>query len=208
MISDAVEPRDRAAQRAAAVVRRRRAAARRSARARCPRRQRGGSRTPRAIARSASREARPAEPRASSGSRCRGSTAGHPAGRTRTAASHRPRPCTWIAFMKIASTSGPLFAVDLDVDVELVHQLRGRGVLEALVRHHVAPVAGRVADRHEHRLVASARASANAASPHGHQSTGLSACCRRYGELSAASRFGMACYYHCAEFPTRRRLLR
>ena len=48
---------------------------------------------------------------------------------------------------------GPLLAIDLDVDEQLVHQLRGRRVLEALVRHHVAPVARRVADRDEHRLV-------------------------------------------------------
>ena len=32
-------------------------------------------------------------------------------------------------------------------------------------------------------------ASAKAASPHGHQSTGLSMCCRRYGLVSAARRF-------------------
>ncbi len=48
---------------------------------------------------------------------------------------------------------GPLLAVDLDVDEVLVH-LRGRGgVLEALVRHHVAPVTGRIADRQQHRHV-------------------------------------------------------
>ena len=34
-----------------------------------------------------------------------------------------------------------------------VHQLRGRRVLERLVRHHVAPVAGRVPDREQHRHV-------------------------------------------------------
>src|SRR2546425_7628006 len=37
--------------------------------------------------------------------------------------------------------------------------------------------------------LSSARAFANAASPHGYQSTGLSACCRRYGLVSSASRF-------------------
>ena len=52
---------------------------------------------------------------------------------------------------------GPLLAVDLDVDEQLVHQLRDRRVLEALVRHHMAPVARRVADRHEHRLVGALR---------------------------------------------------
>src|SRR4051812_12934866 len=38
----------------------------------------------------------------------------------------------------------------------------------------------------------SRRAMANASSPHGHQSTGLSACCRRYGLGSSASRLAMA----------------
>jgi len=37
---------------------------------------------------------------------------------------------------------GPLLAVDLDVDEELVHEARRRLVLERLVGHHVAPVAG------------------------------------------------------------------
>jgi hypothetical protein len=39
-----------------------------------------------------------------------------------------------------------LFAVDLDADEALVHLLCGAGVLEGLVFHHVAPVAGGVAD--------------------------------------------------------------
>ena len=47
---------------------------------------------------------------------------------------------------------GPLLAVDLDVDEQLVHHARGGVVLEALVRHDVAPVAGRVADREQDRL--------------------------------------------------------
>jgi hypothetical protein len=48
---------------------------------------------------------------------------------------------------------GALLAVDLDADEVLVHH-RGRlGVLERLVRHHVAPVAGGVADRQQDRLV-------------------------------------------------------
>ncbi len=46
-----------------------------------------------------------------------------------------------------------LFAIDLDVDEQLVHDARGRVVLEALMRHHVAPVARRVADRQQDRLV-------------------------------------------------------
>src|SRR5262245_59108852 len=35
------------------------------------------------------------------------------------------------------------------------------------------------------------RASSNASSPHSHQSTGLSACWRRYGEVAPASRLGI-----------------
>ena len=47
----------------------------------------------------------------------------------------------------------PLLPVDLDADEVLVHQ-RGDGlVLEGLVLHHVAPVAGRVADAQKDRLV-------------------------------------------------------
>ncbi len=46
----------------------------------------------------------------------------------------------------------PLLAVDLDVDEMLVHELGDLLVLEALVLHHVAPVAGRVADRQQHGL--------------------------------------------------------
>ena len=48
---------------------------------------------------------------------------------------------------------GPLLAVDFDVDEQLVHHRRGRFVLEGFVRHHVAPVAGGVADRQQDRLV-------------------------------------------------------
>ena len=45
-----------------------------------------------------------------------------------------------------------LLAVDLDVDEEVVHHARGLCVLEALMRHHVAPMAGGVADREQDRL--------------------------------------------------------
>ena len=53
---------------------------------------------------------------------------------------------------------GPLLAVDLDADEVLVHHARGQRVLERLALHHVAPVAGRVADREQDRLVLVARA--------------------------------------------------
>ena len=46
-----------------------------------------------------------------------------------------------------------LLAVDLDVDERRVHHRRGRLVLERLVRHDVAPVTGRIADREQDRLV-------------------------------------------------------
>ena len=49
---------------------------------------------------------------------------------------------------------GPLLAVDFDVHEQLVHHVGGRLVLEALVRHDVAPVAGGVADRQQDRLTA------------------------------------------------------
>ena len=41
---------------------------------------------------------------------------------------------------------GPLLAIHLDVDEGVVHQARGRGILEGLALHDVAPVARRVAD--------------------------------------------------------------
>ena len=50
----------------------------------------------------------------------------------------------------------PLLAVDLDVDEQVVHHRRHLGVLEALVGHHVAPVAGRVAHREQDRRSSSA----------------------------------------------------
>ena len=40
-----------------------------------------------------------------------------------------------------------LLAVDLDVDEQLVHHCCRCRIFEALMRHHMAPVAGRIADR-------------------------------------------------------------
>ena len=48
---------------------------------------------------------------------------------------------------------GPLLPVDLDRDEGRCQQAGHAGVLEGLVGHHVAPVAGRVADGQEDRLV-------------------------------------------------------
>ena len=53
---------------------------------------------------------------------------------------------------------GPLLAVDLDADESLVHLAGDLGDGEALPLHHVTPVAGRVADREEDRLVLGAGA--------------------------------------------------
>ena len=52
---------------------------------------------------------------------------------------------------------GALLPVDLHAHELLVHQRRHLGVFEGLVLHHVAPVAGGVADRHQQRHVALAR---------------------------------------------------
>ena len=69
----------------------------------------------------------------------------------------------------------PLFPVDLDVDVETVHHRRHVRILEALMGHDVAPVAGGIAtDRRIGFPVASA--SSKAALPQGRQWTGLSRC--------------------------------
>ena len=48
---------------------------------------------------------------------------------------------------------GPLFAVQLHADEFLVHHGRHFRAGEALALHHVAPMAGRVADREQQRLV-------------------------------------------------------
>ena len=48
---------------------------------------------------------------------------------------------------------GTLLAIDLDRHEQLVHHPRGFRVLERFPLHHVAPMAGRVADRQQDRLV-------------------------------------------------------
>ena len=86
---------------------------------------------------------------------------------------------------------GTLLAVDLDRHEVLVHH-RGDGrILERLALHHVAPVAGRVADRDEQRNVALGAPRARASSPQGNQSTGFSLCWSRYGEVSSARRLAI-----------------
>ena len=46
-----------------------------------------------------------------------------------------------------------LFAIDLDVDEVFVHECRRRAVLKRFVLHHVAPMAGAVADAHDDQFV-------------------------------------------------------
>ena len=58
-----------------------------------------------------------------------------------------------------------LLAVDLDADEVVVHERRGLRILERLALHHVAPVARRVADRHEQRAVVLARAAQGLLAP-------------------------------------------
>ena len=52
---------------------------------------------------------------------------------------------------------GTFLAVDLHIDKVLVHQGGDLGILEGLVRHDVAPVAGGIADREKDRFLLSAR---------------------------------------------------
>ena len=60
---------------------------------------------------------------------------------------------------------GTLFAIDFDRNEVLVNQPRDRVVLERLALHHVAPMAGRVADRQHDRLVLRLRAPQRVRSP-------------------------------------------
>ena len=95
---------------------------------------------------------------ARAGSRCRRRTARRRG--VRKAFSGQP-PCPVIACTRVHVDRvdvRALLAVDLDADEALVHQRRDLRVLEGLALHHVAPVAGRVADRDEQRAVLLARA--------------------------------------------------
>jgi hypothetical protein len=70
---------------------------------------------------------------------------------------HRPAPASGHRLHGIHVDRvdvGALLTVDLDVDEQRVHLRRDLVVLEALVGHDVAPVAGRVADRQQDRHVA------------------------------------------------------
>ncbi len=83
---------------------------------------------------------------------------------------HRQRPATLLAQMMQSRhvnlvDVGPLLAVDFDVDEQLVHHVRGCLILEALVRHDVAPVAGRIADRQQDRFAGRLRLRERVGSP-------------------------------------------
>src|SRR4030095_15316729 len=60
---------------------------------------------------------------------------------------------------------GPLFAVDLDVHEQAVHEAGDVLVLEGLALHHVAPVTRRVAHGEQHGLVLSAGAGERLVTP-------------------------------------------
>ena len=81
---------------------------------------------------------------------------------------HRPaaRPCRRLHERHVdAIDVGTLLAVHLDRHEIAVERLRDRRVLERLVLHDVAPVARRVADREEDRLVLGARARERVVAP-------------------------------------------
>jgi len=75
---------------------------------------------------------------------------------------HRQRPAALFAQRMqrghvVMIDVGPLLAIDLDVDEARVHYCGGVGILERFMRHHVAPVAGGVADGEKDRAVAGLR---------------------------------------------------
>ena len=93
---------------------------------------------------------------------------------------------------------GPLLAIDLDVDEVLVHQRRRRRALERLVRHHVAPVAGAVADREQDRPVLRP---APARAPRRPTGTSRPGCRRAGGGTGSSRRRGGSCEHrtHAAQ---------
>ena len=84
---------------------------------------------------------------------------------------------------------GALLAVDLHVDEPLVHDRRHVVVLEALVRHDVAPVAGRVADGQQDRPVLGRCRGRTPPGPTGTSRPGCRGAGAGTGEVSSASRF-------------------
>ena len=127
-----------------------------------------------------------------SGSRCRRRT-GRPSGVQPHA--HRPAAAAGQRLHRLHVDRvdvGSLLAVDLHVDEQLVHQRGGRR-RPRTTRAPSRGTSGTTSTRPTGRSACPRRArGANASSPHGYQSTGLSACWRRYGLVSSARRFGHA----------------
>ena len=81
---------------------------------------------------------------------------------------HRPSPaaCHRLDGFHVDRVDvGPFLAVDLDVDEEAVHLCGRLLVLEGLVGHHMAPMAGRVADAEQYRLVPGLRVGKRVVAP-------------------------------------------
>ena len=92
--------------------------------------------------------------------------------------------------MQIASTSGRSSRSTFTHTNRSFISAAMLGVLEGLVRHHVAPVAGRVADRDEQRPVLVARARRAPLLPTDTSRPDCPCAGSRYGELWPARRFG------------------
>ena len=129
----------------------------------CSRRlQPGARRSPRAPSPSS---ASPAAARA--GSRCRRRTA-YSSGVRNTFSGQPPWPViAWQAAMQTASMSGRSSRSTFTHTNRSFISLADFRILEGLMRHHMTPVAGRVADRDQQRPVRLARAVAAPQSPHG-----------------------------------------
>jgi hypothetical protein len=85
---------------------------------------------------------------------------GHQVGRVEE---HGQRPAAAAALQRLvgqlvdAVEVGAFFPIKLDVQEVRIHQRRGGWIGKTLARHHVAPVAGGVADRQQDRLAGGAR---------------------------------------------------
>ena len=87
--------------------------------------------------------------------KCRRKTAADRPGVRNMVSGQPPPRCVmscWAQLIDLVEI-GALLPIDLDVDEPAVHELRGRRILERLVRHHMAPMTGRIAHRQEDGLV-------------------------------------------------------
>ena len=67
---------------------------------------------------------------------------------------------------------GALFAIDFDIDESVVHRRGDLGILEAFMRHHMAPVTGGITDRKQNEFVFRARPGERVIAP-GHPRDGI-----------------------------------